>query len=617
MRERIETKISPTLLDTIGRSFRFRHGKGVAEWLKNSLDAYLRAAEQGAESRSGRWPVLLWVMNGAKGQRGPSLAVIDFSGATFGQIDRFFLHWGDTSAATHGGRVHSPGLTGGHGNGGKFYMREMWKDGARFLTWKDRRLSSLIVDKLEAGSTGYWEQKDARVVNWRHAMQAAFPRDDGLLVPDGLLRQLGESDSNLVEELDRGERGLTAVVGRSAKQVLSSNDLVRGLRWDSQRLVDAILDAPQARRPIRELRVRLMIDDGRLQDLTPVDVEDDPEWPPKVVRLPGELLGLDQDTIGRLTIHKTAERLVGKFRDRNGIVVLDARTNPVAWYPISELGVPSVPVAKFLSGEVQLDFPGLDELIQNDRERLIPGDRTVCVLTGVAEELTRRLSEVEEAERRREKHARMESAVLLNDSLNEHARRFLQKLESEVFADFVEDPGGGSHSTEPSTGGADSQSDGGSGSGSAGGDDGKGGPKSADGGSQKHRRPRFPQVLLSGTDANPASSSGETKHLSRMDPPLYQDDEDRQSNTWWINGSHPFAETALDHGGARGNLFRSHQLFMFRDVVQREAMRMLQRREAEMALDRLETELDEISNKFLAELPVDVIELFVVERETS
>ena len=96
-----------------------------------------------------------------------------------------------------------------------------------------------------------------------------------------------------------------------------------------------------------------------------------------------------------------------------------------------------------------------------------------------------------------------------------------------------------------------------------------------------------------------------------MDPPLYQDDEDRRFNTWWINASHSFAAIALEHGGPRGNVFRSHQLFMFRDVVQREAMRMLQRREAEMALDRLETELDEISNKFLGELPIDVVKLFV------
>ena len=117
-------------------------------------------------------------------------------------------------------------------------------------------------------------------------------------------------------------------------------------------------------------------------------------------------------------------------------------------------------------------------------------------------------------------------------------------------------------------------------------------------------------MLISGIDADPASPTGDTKELSKMDPPLYQDDDDQRFNTWWINASHPFAVAAMEQGGAKGQMFRSHQLFMFRDVVQREAMRMLQRREAEMALDRLETELDEVSNKFLGELPVDVLALF-------
>ena len=158
---------------------------------------------------------------------------------------------------------------------------------------------------------------------------------------------------------------------------------------------------------------------------------------------------------------------------------------------------------------------------------------------------------------------------------------------------------------------------GGGGGDGTGGGEGQGGTDSTLGGSQKQRRPKFPQVLISGIDANPGSAAGDTKQLSKLDPPLYQDDEDRRFNAWWINASHPFATTALKYGGAKGNLFRSHQLFMFRDVVQREAMRMLQRREAEMALDRLETELDEISNRFLGELPVDVVSLFVGESDGS
>ena len=46
---------------------------------------------------------------------------------------------------------------------------------------------------------------------------------------------------------------------------------------------------------------------------------------------------------------------------------------------------------------------------------------------------------------------------------------------------------------------------------------------------------------------------------------------------------------------------------MFRDVVQREALRLLQRRERELDLDLVENELSEISNRFLADLPYDLV----------
>ena len=535
MKERIETRISPDLLDTIGRSFKFRHGKGVAEWLKNSLDAYLRSVAQGHERRTGGWPTVLWLMNGGKGKRGTNLAVIDFCGASFDELEKFFLYWGDTAAATLGGRVKAPGITGGHGNGGKFYMREMWKDGARFLTWRGGRLSSLVVDNLERGSTGYWERKNERVTDWRDALRAAFPRDDGLISPDDLVGRLAEADPELIEELDDGIRGFTVVVGRAARQVLSSNDLVAGRRWHSQRLVDAILDAAQARRPIRELRVDVAVDDGQLRRLATVDVVDDPEWPETTVDLAGDLVGLSQATIGQLAIRKSSERLVGKLRDRNSVVILDRGNNPIGWYPMSELAVPTTPAVRFLCGELRLDFAGLDELIQNDRERLIPGERTIGILEGVADAIVQRLGEIEEAERQRERHARLESAIVLNDSLNQHARKFLQRLEAEVFVDFIDTPEGGGPGPEGVGGGRSGKGGGGDGEGSgSGGGEGGGGTDSTSDGSQKHRRPRFPQVLISGMDHDPASTTDETKQLSKLDPPLYQDDEDRRFNTWWI-----------------------------------------------------------------------------------
>ena len=122
------------------------------------------------------------------------------------------------------------------------------------------------------------------------------------------------------------------------------------------------------------------------------------------------------------------------------------------------------------------------------------------------------------------------------------------------------------------------------------------------------KRPRFPQVLLSSLDMDPANP-GQTKVLSDRHPPLYQDDADKRFNVWWINTSHTFAMEAMKRGGPKGAPFRNHHLFMFRDVVQREVLRFVQRRESsELGIDVVETELDRISDMFLGNLPVALVE---------
>src|SRR6266542_6073635 len=116
--ELVPTRISPDILETMGRSFNFRHGIGIAEWLKNALDHYLRLRYLGRECLPGGWPVLLNLIDGRNQSMGPNLAVVDFGGTTLRDLDTFFLLWGDRSAATLGHRVDAARVTGGHGNGG-------------------------------------------------------------------------------------------------------------------------------------------------------------------------------------------------------------------------------------------------------------------------------------------------------------------------------------------------------------------------------------------------------------------------------------------------------------------------------------------------------------------
>lgn len=612
----IETRISPDILNTIGKSFKFRHGKGIAEWLKNSLDNYLRLRHAGSEPMDGSWPVLIDLIDGTSTNNGPNLAVVDFGGTTLSAIENFFLYWGDSTAATHGGAAVTE-VTGGHGNGGKFYMREMWRGGARFLTWRDGATTSLIVEKRQDDKTGRWELKN-QPMTWREAARMALPEQEGLRGTDWLIAYLETEMPNLVRELDEKQRGLTIVVGRKAVQTTSANDVVRsGGRWDAQRLVDDILDAPQARRPIRELKISIFVN-GALQVplVMPPEIPSDPEWPDQEIDLSASVIP-DRNLLqgasvgGHLRIMKTSVQLKGRLKDYNAVFVIDRKGNPIASHPIKELPVPGTsPILPFLHAELQLTFSDVDQLIQNDRERLVPSPTSDAILDWVSQCIWERVQSIEEKQRKEARNTELQRALPLNRELNAHAQRFLKEVQSQIFVDLVPDPTGGGAGQGGDGWGPIGDGVRGQGlrANGVGGGSGQGGTKEVPGKAQPSRQPQFPQILLSDIDPNPADPEGRSKHFTDRHPPLEQDDDDKQYNIWWINTSHPYAQVALAHGGARGMPFKTHQLYMFRDVVQREALRYRQRRDAELGLDIVENDLSEVSNQFLAELPHYLIE---------
>jgi hypothetical protein len=619
--ELVETRISPDILDTIGNSFKFRHGGGIAEWLKNSLDNYLRRSYLGEETRNGNWPVLINLIDGKNQSTGPNLAVIDFGGATLKDIEQFLLYWGDRTAATHGNKTGGALVTGGHGNGGKFYMRQMWRRGARFLTWQRGRASSLVVERRSDGNSGYWEFKDQRIT-WKAALDRALSETDNLGGAEALIENLETSDPALVGELDSGGPGLTAVVGRIARQVHSSNDVVRGGRWDQQKLVDSVRDAAQARRPIRELSITVMAN-GRpiVGRLSPEVIEDDPSWTIGTDSVPATLLRDKQfsasgPSLGTMRIRKAALPLSGRLKHFNSLWVLDAVSNPIASYQIKELPIPGYSsLLDFIHAELELDFAGMDGLVENEREKLVRSTTTQALLEWVAATIWERVQELERTQRESARRTDLEIASILNDQLNLHAKQFLEELQTEILVDLVQDPGGGG----PGPRGGPGSGEGGSGEG------GKTGPGDVSGGqtsggpgdsgtsevpgtSEQVRRPRFPQVLLSGFDPDPSTGGSGTRNLTERHPPLEQNDMDKKYNVWWINTQHAFAKLTLQHGGSKGAAFKSYQLHMFRDVVQREVLRYRQRRESELSLDVVENELTDISNRFLAALPRDLAE---------
>ena len=313
-----------------------------------------------------------------------------------------------------------------------------------------------------------------------------------------------------------------------------------------------------------------------------------------------------------LTIFKSANQLTGRLKDLNSLFISDSKGNPIASYPIHELSLPGYsPFISFVRGELQFNFPEISQIVMNDRERLVDSFTSQLILEFVAEKIWERIQVIEKAARESKVNEDLEFASKLNESLNKHAQRFLQQVQTEILVDYVSNDFGGGQGSGGSGGGGIDTGSGGTGKRQVGkgGGKGEGGDFETPGETKRVRRSKFPQMLLSGRDPDPARSDGETKHLTDRHPPLHQDDSDRVHNVWWLNTTHPYAAKTLKKaGGPKGLAFKSHHLSMFRDMVQREALRILQRREAELPLDRIENELDEISNRFLAELPIDLVE---------
>ena len=140
-------------LDVVGNEFKFDHAKGLAEWIKNSADAYSTTAKvKDAE----QFIVLRFKQGNPK--RESVFECIDFVGMTKRDIDKALKIWGLPTAAKKG---TNQATFGGHGNGGKFYMRQMFES-SRFITFRDGKLNVFGFDpKKRYGYAKNLEDVDA------------------------------------------------------------------------------------------------------------------------------------------------------------------------------------------------------------------------------------------------------------------------------------------------------------------------------------------------------------------------------------------------------------------------------------------------------------------------
>ena len=358
-----EDVIDRGFLDLIGREFA-THEKGLAEWLKNAVDAKLTAG-----FRSGLEPVVLRFTD-ARVPRITTLECIDFVGMTQEHIEGGFKPWGRLSQDEE-----RAGHYGGYGIGGKFYMRQMFRS-SYVITYRHGMVNIFGFDTNH--TYGYARGYRDRRMDPQEACRLAEI--------DEVVQTVG-----MVDRVRSGKRGFSVFRGVKPKGV--------GTRIDAEDLCQRLRDHPQAQRPLRSCRVWVMHNGIVMtEQLRPRVIPRRPGFQrPWVRRIPsiltvphgrqGKVLRLSEEkgTIGSLRLFVSREPLVqnGKMASLNRIDFV-VQGGIAASYRIDEINA-DVPHGDFIFGECHLlELEGFEtRYAKKTRDKLIDTAETRGLLQWV------------------------------------------------------------------------------------------------------------------------------------------------------------------------------------------------------------------------------------------
>lgn len=321
--------INDGFLDLIGREFA-THEQGLAEWLKNAADASLAAG------LTSGWETILLRFTDGQTRMPPVFECIDFVGMTLEEIETGFKPWGRLLRLGE-----RPGSYGGYGIGGKFYMRQMFAS-SYLVTYCQGLVNVFGFDPDHA--YGYAQGYRNRPMDPQEALRFA-----GM---DPLAQMAGVRDG-----IVPGRRGFTVFRGFGPKGVEE--------RIDAKNLCQRLRNHPQARRPLKSLRV-CVIHNGvvMIKQLKPRSIPRKPgierPWvrriPKALPRVEGEKgeviqLSCNSRSPGTLRLFVSGESLVqeGKMASLNRIDFLGS-DGVVASYRIDELQL-DVPHGESIFGE--------------------------------------------------------------------------------------------------------------------------------------------------------------------------------------------------------------------------------------------------------------------------
>jgi len=579
--KKIEAVIdAKSALDMFGKSFRFDHVKGLAEWLKNSVDAYLRdGAEQKIHIPDSEQVIV--VRFRSKTKTDPiRFECIDFSGTTHEAINNNFARWFDRLAAKRG--LKELKTYGGHGNGGKFFMRQMFET-SRFITYRNGYLSIFGFD--EDKDYGFLDGFENKKVKPEEALKIA-----GIADLTSKLSELPEADA-LRERFRLGDIRFTVVSGIKPVSVGAKK---------YKNLLHRLRVHPQARNIVQAKLVYGALDDGNLMRLEPEMIKPKAGFEePIVFDIPEQLpygneyitLANEKFPKGKFTLY-TSEEPFNRYGDRAALNCVNFKSKDIgiiASYKISELGgaLRNYEMTEFVYGECEcpiLEDPEND-LVLNDREHLAKTERSDALLWWICERINDLTDKMVEQTKLEQQQIDLKNTSIFNDFLNRWKNNFMSKVYGEIFAGTNPgDAGGFGEGEGTGKGKGETEGEGGStaeGSGS---------------GENKTKGNKYPLVLLSNSDDDPLNP-GNTVSCDARHPLVYQRRQDYEHNVYWINTQAPLAHKIRDKYNTEHVRWREYMFQRYVDIIIKQTIHELEKRGIQLTADEIDNKFDDICKR--------------------
>ena len=493
---------------------------------------------------------------------------------THNEIINAFKRWGDIKAAA---RNSGKKTFGGHGNGGKFYMRSAFET-SRFITYRNGRLNVYGFNKRN--QYGFQENYENVKISSDAALKLA--EIDASTLPESARKRLeasqgftvviGERPQQLPAKCDRAEDpGEANAASAGASSRGASLDLWAHLSaqqdWELLRAYDPE-PRPDFPEPIH-IEVPAVLKDENGDDV----ILRDEEWPEAFLDLSTSKDSLRNTGINRLDV-------IGEI-------------GAIASYDVTALGLPNHPAhGDFIFGELfcpKLEDPAY-KCVANDREKLIENEKTRALLKWARDQFDQ-LAGLADADAKQRKHADLSQSSAFNELLNQWKNKFMPTLMAQLFGGSGEGSGfggtgagaGGLGEAEGTANGRPNESDDGPHAGDEGG-----------GGDELKQGRRAPTVLLSGQDPDPLDLMAPPLELSPRQPGVYQRLKDVEQGVYWINTSRPLAERILDELGAESTRWRDYLFQRYVEIILKESIHELEKTEGDLSADRLQGHIDSL-----------------------